>query len=302
MIIERAMTMKCKICDASDVEVTYSGKIRNGAPGNGMTTENVEVYRCKSCSCIWHEPIVESVSLYQSDNYRESMGETVSLENFCNKHDIEVLDKLKYTGTQVFRDKLVMDIGCGGGSHANFLKGSAKAVILVEPNENFASQLREKGYEVFAYAEDALAKYNNSIDVITSYDVIEHVDEPIAFLRTIYNLLSPGGAAYIGTPTEYPVLRKLLGKAFDSFVFSVQHPFVFSRDSLEVMAQKVGFSKYEVLFYQRFGLGNLLAWLQTGQPCGDKAYDFITTSLDKLYKSEMAKESTAEYLILSLHK
>lgn len=294
--------MKCKLCGSFDITVTYIGKIRDGVPGNDITKDDVDVYRCESCACIWHEPVVESELLYQSDSYRESMGETVTLKNFYKRHDAEVLDKLNYTGTEVFRDKIVMDIGCGGGGYADFLKESAKAIILVEPNSNFASQLRKKGYEVFTYAEDALAKYKNNIDIITSYDVIEHVDEPVSFVKKVYDLLSPGGTAYIGTPTEYPVLRKLLGKAFDSFVFSVQHPFVFSRSSLEIMAQKAGFLKYEVLFYQRFGLGNLIAWLQTGQPCGDKHYDFITESLDKLYKSEMAREKTAEYLILRLHK
>ena len=46
----------------------------------------------------------------------------------------------------------------------------------------------------------------------------------------------------------------------------------------------------------------MIAWLQTHKPCGDLKYDFITPSLDKLYKSEMAKAETAEYIVLKLEK
>jgi hypothetical protein len=115
-------------------------------------------------------------------------------------------------------------------------------------------------------------------------------------------LLAPGGIAYIGTPTDYPVLRELLGTEFDAFVFSVQHPWVFSRASFEFMARKCGFSEYHVKFYQRFGLGNLIAWLQTREPKGDAVYDFVSPTLDAHYKSEMSKEQTAEYLVLELRK
>jgi SAM-dependent methyltransferase len=132
--------------------------------------------------------------------------------------------------------------------------------------------------------------------------VIEHTDDPQAFLRDIHDLLEPGGTAFVGTPTEYPVLRQLLGAEFDSFLFSVQHPWVFSRKSLELMARKCGFSDVGVRFRQRFGLGNLLAWLQTREPRGDARYGFVPSSLDAHYKSEMAKEDTAEYFVLELRK
>lgn len=293
--------MTCKICNSSNVITTYQGNIRNGAPGK-MTSNSVEVYQCQDCGTIWHLPVDESAALYNSDSYRESMGETVELAAFYEKHDHEILDKLNYTGTSVYRNKLFMDIGVGGGGYADYIHGVAREVVLVEPNAHFAELLREKGYEVFSYGEDALKKYRGKIEVLTSYDVIEHVDDPQQFLKTAYELLAPGGVAFIGTPTEYPVIRSLLGAEFDSFVFSVQHPWVLSRKSLEIMAQRCGFSHFEVKFYQRFGLGNLIAWLAERKPKGEAQYKFISSALNAVYKSEMAKEGTAEYLVLEVKK
>jgi SAM-dependent methyltransferase len=173
---------------------------------------------------------------------------------------------------------------------------------LVEPAIGFAAALREKGYEVYSGMKDALGHHAGRIQLITSYDVIEHVDDPQAFLQDIHDLLEPGGAAFVGTPTDCPLLRGLLGAEFDSFLFSVQHPWALSRRSLELMARKCGFSEYSVRFFQRFGMGNLLSWLKTGEPHGDVPCDFVTRSLDVVYKSEMAREETADYMVMRLEK
>ena len=292
--------MICPICNSKTTTTTYVGKIRSGAPGCS-TDKDTCVYKCEHCFVIWHNNETGDF-LYQNNEYRESMGETVTLSEFYHKHDSEIIDKLNYTGTTVYRDKLLMDIGSGGGGFADYIRGVTSDVVLIEPNNSFAEQLREKGYKVYSYSEDALEKYASRVEIITSFDVIEHVADPQMFLQTVYDLLTQGGIAYIGTPTEYPVLRSLLGSQFDCFLFSTQHPWVFSSKSLSIMANKCGFSRFGIKFYQRFGIGNLLAWLQTRQPKGDIRFDFISPQMDAYYKSEMAREETAEYLVLELTK
>jgi hypothetical protein len=111
---EEAGEMNCKLCGGNDVKITYKGKIRNGAPGR-YTDREIPVFLCGACGCVWHEPIVESQAFYESDMYRASMGESVDLDSFHSRHDAEVLDKLNYTGTAIYRSKVFMDVGCGGG-------------------------------------------------------------------------------------------------------------------------------------------------------------------------------------------
>jgi hypothetical protein len=77
---------------------------------------------------------------------------------------------------------------------------------------------------------------------------------------------------------------------------------VFSRESLEIMAGKCGFARFEAKPCQRFGLGSLVAWLLERGPRGEAAYDFITPALGACCKSKMAKRGTAEYLVLELVK
>jgi len=66
--------MSCRICGSEKTTVINKGKIRNGAPGH-MANEDVSIQRCESCSCFCHMTLIENPSLYQSNEYRESMGE-----------------------------------------------------------------------------------------------------------------------------------------------------------------------------------------------------------------------------------
>ncbi|MCL1986615.1 MAG: class I SAM-dependent methyltransferase, partial [Firmicutes bacterium] len=247
---------------------------------------------------------------YESNLYRENAAEIVLLDAFNARHDYRVLEKMNITKTEIFRNKIFMDIGCGGGGYADFINGVAAKVILIEPNKSFAEQLQQKGYEVFSYLEQALEKYANSIDVITSWDVIEHVENPQNHMQNICELLASGGTAYIGTPSDFPVLRTLLGAKFENFLFMLEHPWIFSRKSLEIMAENCRFSqsqadgqvKWETKFYQRYGIGNLLAWLHLVQPKGDIQYNFISQQLESLYKADMAREETADYIVIEITK
>jgi len=292
--------MVCKLCGFNETDIIYTGKLRNGAFGN-YTPEDVCVYKCASCLCIFHSFVLDD-DFYTSDTYRDAVEDDVDLDRFNARHDARILRILSYTGTEIYRNKVFMDIGCGGGGFADFINGVSTQVILVEPTISLSNGLREKGYEVFNYAEEAVSVYYNKIDVITSFDVIEHVKQPQNYLQTIYDLLVQGGQAFLGTPTDYPFLRKLVGKEFDSFVFSAQHPWIFSGKSLEFIAQKCGFSNVKMDYYTEYGLGNLIAWLQNRKPCGDVDYDFIPAAFEKHYKIDMAKEETADYMVMKLQK
>ncbi len=108
--------MKCKLCDHNKISITYQGLIRNG--GLGKYTENpVIMWKCDNCDVIWHELIVEDMkSYYESEAYRKSLEGSSDAELFYKLHDKETLDKFHYTGTTIFRNKIVADIGCGCGA------------------------------------------------------------------------------------------------------------------------------------------------------------------------------------------
>ncbi|HZG13888.1 MAG TPA: class I SAM-dependent methyltransferase [Candidatus Bathyarchaeia archaeon] len=113
---------------------------------------------------------------------------------------------------QMFRDKTVLDIGCGGGGktcyYATF---QPKKIIGIDVVEHYAEEgnafAREKGLgEVATFMTADAAKMpfaDESFDTIIMNDAMEHVDQPEKTLEECFRVLKPGGHIYINFPPYY---------------------------------------------------------------------------------------------------
>lgn len=306
-------SIQCKICGSEDIKIIYYGKVRKGGIGV-WTEEDISVYQCNDCDVIWHENLYDDIKqFYEGTEYRDQVNGNSSESRFYKLHDGESADKFRYTGTKIFRGKVVADIGCGAGAWLDFVKGTAKEAIGIEPSKVFRDLIQQKGIKAFPYAEDAKSEYKAKMDVVTSFDVIEHVENPSLFLEDIFELLAPGGEAIVGTPTDTPVMRKLLGEVYEKMIlFTGQHLWVFSPLNMKLMAERIGFSEVKFKCFQTYDLTNLLAWLQYkkplsiggnfGTPQKKMNYDFVTDTLNAVYKSELEKNFMGDYFVAYLKK
>lgn len=292
----------CKICRSDDIEVIYDDYIRDGGIGN-FTKDKYKMYQCKNCKTIWHDIDNKSEQYYKSSDYRNSLEKSSDIKEYYSLHDREVLEKLQYTGTEIYRNNIVADIGCGGGSFLDFLSGAADEIIAIEPSAKYRVSLAEKGYKTYAYAKEAYDEFFGKVGVITSFDVIEHVDSPSDFIKEVYELLKTGGKAIVGTPTDCPVMRELLGNVYEQeLLYSYQHPWILSKDSFELICKEAGFKNIKISYVQRYGLSNMISWLIKKQPMGHVKYDFVTKTLDAVYRTEFEKQEVADYIIAYLEK
>ncbi len=100
------------------------------------------------------------------------------------------------------RNKRVLDIACGEGyGSAGLLKAGAASVIGVDISEETCRYAQQK-YGVDTRQGDAenIPLPNGSIDVIVSFETIEHVPSPEKFLKECVRVLRPGGQLIISTP------------------------------------------------------------------------------------------------------
>jgi 2-polyprenyl-3-methyl-5-hydroxy-6-metoxy-1,4-benzoquinol methylase len=118
----------------------------------------------------------------------------------CHVHDIlipaldAVIDELK--------PARVFDLGCGNGSTANHLSRRCEVVgVDFSPS---AVKMANKAYpdiriEIGSAYDDLRGKYG-TFPVVISLEVVEHLYDPRHFVRTVFDLLEPGGTAVISTP------------------------------------------------------------------------------------------------------
>lgn len=100
----------------------------------------------------------------------------------------------------------VIDLGCGSGYGARELSAHAGRVLAVDIDAAMCASLeREHGgrsltFQAFDGAR--IPTEDNRWDAVVSFQVIEHVPDPSAYLREIHRVLKPGGEALITTPNR----------------------------------------------------------------------------------------------------
>ena len=97
----------------------------------------------------------------------------------------------------------VFDLGCGSGSFANALATQGFEVHGIDPSLSGIEVARaahpQIHFEVGSTEEDLAARFGK-FQAVTSLEVIEHVYAPRQFAMRVFDLLEPGGVAFISTP------------------------------------------------------------------------------------------------------
>jgi SAM-dependent methyltransferase len=145
---------------------------------------------------------VEPPDIYTSGNLDDRSSSEYADERSENGfHNIFSLD---------LRDKDVLDLGCGyGGRTVHFKELGARSVTGVEIREDIVRQAvafgASRGVSITALAGfgEQIPLANDSVDVITTYDVFEHVESLPRTLAECFRVLRPGGVLYAVFPPFY---------------------------------------------------------------------------------------------------
>ena len=116
----------------------------------------------------------------------------------------KVLAYLEKAG--ITRFDRVLDDGCGGGGMCVSFAEEARLVVGIEPGDRFrdvgtrlAEEKRVRNV-LFTYADGAALPFNNgAFDLVLSHSVIEHVANPLEYLKEARRVLAPGGAMLLNT-------------------------------------------------------------------------------------------------------
>lgn len=251
--------MQCPTCHIPIVETRYQGPIRTGKPGTSSETFH-RVDSCTTCGLAFLD--LDTVD-YSDSSYRKSVDGERGFEDFAPIHDWEQASLLAAIGTAHLAGMRVVDVGCGGGRFLDLVgRFSGSETVAIEPSVAFESILRAKGNHFFRSIEAACVDYRNSMDLAVSFDVIEHVENPVAFAKDIGLLMRPGGRVVIGTPNLDQILLRLLPEDFGRFFFRRVHRWYFSPKALRMCLEAAGFSNVSVRSIQRFDFSNLALWLR----------------------------------------
>jgi 2-polyprenyl-6-hydroxyphenyl methylase/3-demethylubiquinone-9 3-methyltransferase len=127
-------------------------------------------------------------------------------------HDLNPA-RLKFVDDRVdLEGARVVDVGCGGGILSESLAAKKAEVtgIDVAPRVLATARLHlhESGLDVDyrqQTVEELAAQEAGSFDVVTCMEMLEHVPDPASVIRSVSDLLKPGGHAFFSTLNRTPL-------------------------------------------------------------------------------------------------
>jgi len=197
--------------------------------------EKYTLLRCPACSLVWlsHPPQPEGMHLHYTDAYDRlisSAGEN-SPERWRARN--AALAPYKQSGA-------LLDLGCSSGSFLQSLSGKNWDLYGIEMSAESAKKAQTRtGAEVFV-GEILDAQFpSESFDVITCFDVFEHLYEPRRVMAKVFEWLKPGGIFYVLVPN----VDSAEGRVFGGYWHGLElprHLFHYSPAALKFLAESAG--------------------------------------------------------------
>ena len=194
---KRDFCLKCTVCKDSQSIIVFS-------------KDSLSLHKCLNCGTVFlagHSDIFVP-ELYAYYNRYENFGKEDVFNPITNDRCQDLLRWL--SGFGIGRE--VLDVGCGLGQFVDVANSSgwiAEGLELSSGAVDFAHRQGLAVRELDFLSEEIKP---NSYDLVTLFEVIEHVPNPAEFLYRAGEVVRPGGLVCLTTPNFASVDRFLLGK------------------------------------------------------------------------------------------
>ncbi len=217
-----------------------------------------QLVRCKDCLLVYLNPrIPQNVIL---NAYKEAVDPTFIRQN---EQRIKTFKRsLRYLisryGLKASPHARILDVGCAGGAFPKAAADLNFSVIGVEPSVWLAEQGRKAyGLDIRSGMLTDQDFSEASFDLVTLWDVIEHLTNPGDVVDDIHRILKDGGLLVVNYPDYDSSMRRVLNTKWP-FLLSV-HLIYFTPSTIARFLDDHGFAVEEVRpFWQTLELGYIM--------------------------------------------
>jgi SAM-dependent methyltransferase len=233
MTAEPDVPAVCRLCREKDTVAPAYHK-------NGYS-----LFRCSACETLFVHPqpapdLLERV--YSADYFKrgnkyasENNPASVLAVNRQNDRDKVLLVK-KYLSSG-----RLLDVGCAYGGFLDAARANGFTASGIEISKAAADNVQDSlaiDVQNVNFTEAHLPE--NHFDLVTFWDVLEHLPDPVAAISRAYRILKHGGVLALSTGDVSSLWARGLGR-FWELLTPPQHLFCFSRKSLVSVLQQNGF-------------------------------------------------------------
>jgi SAM-dependent methyltransferase len=138
----------------------------------------------------------------------------------------------------------LLEVGCGVGHFLASANAAGFEAWGTEISASGLARLRERGFRVLNGALPSLSLPSGHFDAVVLFEVLEHLEDPQAYLAESRRVLRDGGVLLLTTPNFASLSRRLLGDRWR--VVDPEHLVLFTRRGLRRALERAGFKVLNV--------------------------------------------------------
>lgn len=224
--------MNCVICKSNNIRFYLK---KNGC----------FLYKCADCALIFVSPLPREDGAIYDEKYFCGTDKQFGYIDYDKDKESMKSVFLKYLkiiagNFERVQGKKLLDIGAATGFFVRLARDFGFDAEGIEISKWAAEEGKKKGLKIQHGTIDTMQFLENSFDVITLFDVLEHISDPDCFLEKIFFILKQDGVLIINTPDAKTVWARILGKRWQALV-PPEHLFLYNKNNIQKLLNKHNF-------------------------------------------------------------
>lgn len=239
----------CNLCGSEDWRVRFPATLH----GDGRPQVDVfrctspayghhpQIVQCRQCGFVYSNPrwseaeILDAYSAVEDQTYvEERTGRELTF-----RHHLQQLQRI----TGPANGRSLLDVGAYIGVFVEVAATAGWDAWGVEPSAWASAAAQARGLQVITGTQDTPALHGRQFDVLTMWDVIEHVSDPKGELQQAHQLLKSGGVLAVHTMDINSLASHLMRRRWPWLMD--MHLSYFSQKTMARMLQESG---YEIIW------------------------------------------------------
>jgi 2-polyprenyl-3-methyl-5-hydroxy-6-metoxy-1,4-benzoquinol methylase len=256
----------CPLCAIETSEI-IAEKLRRG---------NGSVAYCAACEhgFLIHNQLIDAKEYYgelyrQEYSHNAEVAATHAREIYMVYKEYQQ-ERLAYISRRLNSKTRLLEIGASAGQFLVHIKDKVSEVNAIELDKACCAFLgSEHGIDADSEFLENSRFADSVYDIVCAFQVMEHVDFPVEFLKTLQGVTKKGGAIYVEVPNLHdPLLSVWDVSTYRQFFYHSAHLHYFTEASLIKVAMDAGFrpDQIEISFSQDYNILNHLHWVMNNGP------------------------------------
>jgi 2-polyprenyl-3-methyl-5-hydroxy-6-metoxy-1,4-benzoquinol methylase len=236
-LIKDDNSAQCTLCDSNDnhLYLEYYG---------------YKLFQCESCHAIFANIVFNekyNQLIYDNDMYEENTKREI-LDTYQYRKEKFGKERFEYITNkcEFSPGKILLDLGCGPGYFLKYLDEQNIQCKGLELTQYLVDICKNSGLNV---SQSTLEKeLDQQYDIITMFDVLEHLHEPIDFFKLANRKIKKGGHILAFTPNIHS-FAFYFQKGKQNLLSPYEHVLFYSKESLDYLAEQTGFAIVSIEFF-----------------------------------------------------